>query len=189
MGPNTAPPVGEEHNLAVHLVLGHGYLSPMDPSATAPPSAWTAPIYPLILAAAYSLFGIGSPAAVTFLMVVNALCFGAAAAGIYELGRLLFRSHAPGILSAILFAVHPLFLVFVGGFFWDGMLSLSIFVWLTVIALWIGAAACPDSTTTRMRAVALGVAMGILMLTNPSYALTYPVLLALAFPRGLGSKR
>lgn len=182
------PPFAEENNIAVHLVLGHGFRSPLNLSASAPPSAWSAPIYPLIIATAYRLYGIRTPAAVTLLMLVNAACFGAAAAAIYALGRNRFHAHAPGLLAALLFAAHPLFLFYAADF-WDGMLSLAMFLWVTVGALRIGAAAARDRRITRTQAVGLGTAMGLLLLTNSSYAVTYPIILALAFPRGIVGRR
>src|SRR6266853_509973 len=63
------PPFAEEANIAWHVALGHGFRSPMDASPAAPPSAWSAPLYPVVIAAAYRLFGIGSPAAVTAVML------------------------------------------------------------------------------------------------------------------------
>src|SRR2546421_11125666 len=61
------PPFAEEANIAWHVALGHGFRSPMDASPIAPPSAWSAPLYPLAIAGAYRLFGIRSPTAVTAL--------------------------------------------------------------------------------------------------------------------------
>jgi len=182
------PPFAEEHNLAVHLALGHGFLSPFDLSATAPPSAYNAPLYPMIIAAAYRIFGIRDPEAVSFLMLLNALCFGASAAAIHELARLLFRARSPALLASLVFALHPMFLFYAGDF-WDGMLSLTLLLWVTVGAFWIGAAAERDQRTPPVSAVALGASMGLLALTNTVHVMTCPVLLALAFPRRLRARR
>src|SRR5438874_187076 len=67
------PPRAEEANIGWHIAQGHGFRSPMDPSPEAPPSAWSAPLYPLVIGAVYKLFGIGSPTAVTALMLLNAV--------------------------------------------------------------------------------------------------------------------
>jgi hypothetical protein len=142
-------------------------------------------MYPLILAATYRLVGIKTPEAVILLMFMNAFFFGAATAAMYALARLLFCTRGPAIIAAVLFAVHPLFLFYAMDL-WDSMLSLSLFLWLTVAAFRIGRNAAHRSGTW---AIVFGATMGLLILTNPSYALTCPILLALAFPGGIPSRR
>jgi hypothetical protein len=187
-GYHDRPPFAEEHNLALHLVQGHGFRSPFSPSAEAPPSAFNAPLYPLIIAASYRATGIRSSASITLLMLVNALCFGASAAALFELGRGIFRDAVPGLLAALLFSLHPLFLFFAADF-WDGMLSLALFLWVAVGALSKREAAGDRPGSWSWRAVALGAAMGLVALANTVYTATYPLLLALAFPRRLGRRR
>jgi len=170
------PPFAEEANIAWHIALGHGFRSPMDASPAAPASAWSAPLYPAVIAAAYRIFGIGSPAAVTALMLLNAVFFGMIVVGTARLATLIFGSQVPGLLAAGLLAVHPLFLFYMADF-WDGFMSLAIFVWLTVAAMWLGHV----GRISRLNAGAIGVSMGLLALTNASYVVCFPVLLYLAF--------
>jgi hypothetical protein len=180
------PPFAEEANIAWHVALGHGFRSPMDASPAAPPSAWSAPLYPLVIAAAYRLFGIGSPAAVTAVMLLNAVFFGMIVVGTERLATFIYRSQVPGLLAAGLLASHPLFLFYMADF-WDGFMSLAIFVWLTVAAMRLGDVDRETREVTsggRIRYVhagALGAGMGFLALTNTSYAVADPVLLYLAF--------
>jgi hypothetical protein len=181
-------PSGEEANIAIHLANGHGYRSPMDPSPTAPPSAWSAPVYPLIIATAYSLFGVESPQAIILLLLLNTLFVGAIASGLHRLAGLVFRSETPAILAAVLLAFHPLFVQYMGNL-WDGVLSLAMFLWLTVAAFERGIAAESGLPISRWTAVVMGVAMGLLALTNPSYVATLPVLVLIAFPARLSSRR
>jgi hypothetical protein len=182
------PPFAEEANIAWHVALGHGFRSPMDASPAAPPSAWSAPLYPLAIAAAYRLFGIGSPEAVTALMLLNAVFFGMIVVGTERLATFLYRSQVPGLLAAGLLAGHPLFLFYMADF-WDGFMSLAIFVWLTVAAMRLGDVATSGGRISGANAGALGVGMGLLALTNASYAVAYPVLLYLAFPQSLSVSR
>ena len=187
-GYQNRPPFAEEANIAWHVALGHGFRSPMDASPTAPPSAWSAPLYPLVIAAAYRLFGIGSSGAVTALMLLNAVFFGMIVVGTERLATRLFGSQIPGLLAAGLFASHPLFLFYMGDF-WDGFMSLAIFVWLTVAALRLSDAAASGGRISHVNAGALGAGMGILLLTNASYAVGYPVLLYIAFRQSLSASR
>lgn len=182
------PPFNEEADIAYHVALGHGFRSPLDLSPEAPFSAMNAPVYPLVIATAYRLFGIGTPSSVTLLMLINAVSFGAMIAGIFFLGRLLFGTDHPGLLAAASLALHPLFLFFTRDF-WDGMLSLTMFTWLVAGAAWTGILAERDREAPLGRAMGLGAGMGILALTNPTLTLSYPVLLATAFPRQLQGKR
>ena len=177
------PPFAEEANIAWHIALGHGFRSPMDASPAAPASAWSAPLYPAVIAAAYRIFGIGSPAAVTALMLLNAVFFGMIVLGTERLATHLFGSQVPGLLAAGLLAFHPLFLFYMADF-WDGFMSLAIFVWLTVAVLRLSR----GGQISRLSAGAIGVAMGLLALTNASYVICFPVLLYLAFGQPLSAK-
>jgi hypothetical protein len=176
------PPTAEEANIGVHLARGEGFRSPMDAAPTAPASAWSAPIYPLVIAGAYRAFGIASFRAVTCLMLINALCFGAIAAALVRLSPWLFRSRTPGVVAAALVALHPLFLFYIGDF-WDGLPSLAMFLWLTVAAVGLGRAGERGEPVSGRHVAMLGVGLGLLALTNTSYCTTYPVLCYLAFWR------
>jgi hypothetical protein len=187
-GYHDRPPFAEEANIAWHIALGHGFRSPMDASAAAPPSAWSAPLYPLAIAAAYRIFGIGSPAAVTALMLLNAVFFGMIVVATERLATLLFGSQRPGIIAAGLFASQPLFLFYMADF-WDGFMSLALFAWLTIAALRLGDVAASGGRIGPVSAGAFGVSMALLALTNASYAICYPVLLYLAFRQPLSVSR
>jgi 4-amino-4-deoxy-L-arabinose transferase-like glycosyltransferase len=179
-------PFAEEANIARHIALGHGFRSPMDASPTAPPSAWSSPLYPLVIAAAYRVFGVGSRAAATGLMLLNAVFFAMIVVGTERLTMLLFGSRLPGLIAAGLLACHPLFLFYMSDF-WDGYMGLAIFVWLTVAAVMLSSRA--GGWTSHTAAEALGVGMGLLALTNASYAVSYPVLLYLAFRQARSRSR
>ena len=173
-------PFGEEPTIAWHLALGHGFRSPVDVSPTAPPSAWSAPLYPLAIAGAYQLFGIGSPAAATALMLLNAVFFGLIVVGTERLSTALFGSQVPALMAAALLAIHPLFLFYMADF-WDGFMGLAIFVCLTAGAVRLGRVAESGGRIGYGPPGALGVGMGLLALTNVSYAVSFPVLLYQAF--------
>jgi len=181
-------PFAEEANIAKHIALGHGFRSPMDASPTGPPSAWSSPLYPLVIAAAYRIFGVESRAAATGLMLLNAVFFAMIVVGTERLTMFLFGSRLPGLLAAGLLACHPLFLFYMSDF-WDGYMALAIFVWLTVGAVMLSSTAAEGGRISHTAAEALGVGMGLLALTNASYAVTYPVLLYLAFRQSLSRSR
>lgn len=174
------PPFAEEAHIGRHLALGHGFLSPMDPSPDAPPSAWSAPLYPLAIAGAFRLFGVASPEAVTALMLLNAAFFGLIVAGTLRLSMLIFGTPVPGVLSAGAMAIHPFFLFFMGDF-WDGYMGLALFVWISVSAVHLGRCARTGAPPPHGGAATFGIGLAMLGLTNASYVLAYPVLLLIAF--------
>jgi len=94
-----SPPFAEENNIAIHLARGEGFASPMDPSPHAAPTSWSPPVYPYLMATVYRLCGIRTPTAITALLALNAVCFGAVVAGVRLLGRIYFSS-AAGWLAA-----------------------------------------------------------------------------------------
>ena len=163
------PPTGEESKIALHLAHGDGFRSPVDDRPDAPASAWSAPIYPALIAGAYRLFGVSSRAALVVLLAVNAMSLGLAAAAMCRLGLLVFGSPLPGGVAAALLAVDPLFYA---GNFWDGLVSLALFSWLLVLVVDTRL----GGRDGRSRAVLIGGLAGVLALTNTSYVFAFPVL-------------
>ncbi|MGE5608228.1 MAG: ArnT family glycosyltransferase [Bacillota bacterium] len=164
---------GEEPYIGQHLALGHGFLTPYDPSPTASPTSWSPPIYPFILAGVYRVLGINTPATALALGLLNATCFGLVGAGLALLGRSLFWP-AVGYLAAAGFYLHPMFLHAVG-VRWDHYVALALFVWLINAAL-----ALRRGHMTALRITALGAGLAALVLTNTSYLLTIPAIVLVA---------
>jgi len=173
------PPFAEEANLAWHITKGYGFRSPFLPARFAPLSAWSPPLYPLVIAATWRSLGIGAPAAVTVLMVINAAFFGLIVAAAVSVSRSLFQARGPGLLAALWLAIHPSFLFGMGDF-WDGFMSLAMFSWLCAGTLRCGRTAT-DGKHEAMWGGVLGAGMGLLALTNTAYAPTFPVLIGMAF--------
>lgn len=162
-------PSAEQTDIAIHLMRGHGFRSPFSESSEAPPSAWSPPVYPVVLAAAYGVWG--SPdrpvtvEAVRWLGWLNAAALGVVAGCGYVLVRRGFAERAAvvgGGLAAVGLAAHPMVLRFVGDY-WDGMLSLAMFF---VALVW----ADPRTGTKGLGACAgIGGLLGLLLLTNTAY--------------------
>jgi hypothetical protein len=178
-GDHHTRPFAEQANIARHLALGDGFTSPMDASPGAPPSAWSPPLYPLIIAAAYRLFGLASQPAVVVLLLLNALCFALIVDATVAISMPLFQSQVPGLIAAGLLAVHPVFRAGMGDF-WDGFVALAMFAWLTSIAVRRGAPGSSGNTMTLAGAARFGAGLGLLALTNASYIIAFPVLLFIA---------
>ena len=178
-GYHTESPYAEQANIARHLALGHGFRSPMDPSPDAPPSAMASPFYPLVIAGSYRALGYGSPSALIALMLLNALFFGLIVTGLERVSTHVFQSQIPGLVSAAILAIHPIFLVHMGDY-WDGFMSLAMFAWITVAAVRLGDRAPSAGGIRYVSAGVFGAGLGVLALTNASYVGCFPVLLYIA---------
>lgn len=169
-----APSFAEEPRIALHLARGHGYLSPFDLSAAAPPTSWSPPIYPAVMAGAYKLFGIETHAAMVALVIFNASCFALTAAALFVLGS-WFVNRTTGVIAAALLLCHPLFLGRIA-YFWDAFPALAIFCWALLWAVWLAR----TRRTGVMGITFLGAALAALALTNSAYVLTIPAILWIA---------
>jgi hypothetical protein len=167
----------EELQIGAHLARGHGFASPFDPSPGAPPTSWSPPVYPAVVAAAYRAFGVESPRAFGALILLNAALFGVTAAGVFRLGGMLFGGTV-GLVAAGLFVFNPLMLKWTA-FAWDHYLALAGAVWLCVAAIRVA-----RGPATSLRVALLGLGVSALILTNASYALIVPVLIGVAASGG-----
>lgn len=161
-------PEFEEAAVADHLANGHGFISPFaEPGPNAPPSSWSPPVYPTILAAAFRLFDEDTHGCMVALGLLNCLCYGAVAAGLLVLGRRLWSPMA-GWIAALLFLAHPMF-VYLTSIWWDSYLALAIFIWSLVWATHL------RSRPARLWSIlVLGAGLGILVQTNASYVFAVP---------------
>jgi hypothetical protein len=164
------PAVGfsEEERIGFHLANGDGFLSPFAPGPAAPPTSWCPPIYPGFIALVYHTLGPRSPAAVLAILGFNLLCRAAAAVAVLRLGEQFF-SLAAGLLAAGIFLLNPIFWNAALSP-WDNSLALAMFLWLLVAAI-----AMSKRRGTTAEFVALGLALGLLILTNTAYALAIAV--------------
>jgi 4-amino-4-deoxy-L-arabinose transferase-like glycosyltransferase len=166
----------EEDHIARHLARGDGFLSPFDDRPQAPPTSWCPPVYPFVMSLAYRLFDQRTQAVLSAIVLFNIFCRTACAAALFALGT-QFSNHNVGLLAAGLFLVHPMFLHVVDSL-WDNYLALAMFLWL----LWWTVQLSRADRVRKSQMAAMGAALGLLLLTNTSYALACPamVLLALA---------
>jgi hypothetical protein len=139
----------EMGRIAQSLALGHGYANPFNgPSG---PTAWAPPLYPLLMALSFKLFGIYTHAAALFLLVCNSVFSAGIAPAVYELaarcfdarglarrtGRFFGRETAAPVAmwSAWLWAVYPAALQYAIHWIWEMSLSTFLFTWTLVVAM------------------------------------------------------
>ena len=134
----------EAGRIAKSLVEGHGYANPFN--GVSGPTAWLPPIYPLLLALAFKLFGVYTNAAAFFVLTVDSLFSALTAPAVYEIAARCFDANgiarrastkvAPVALwSGWLWALYPAALQYAVHWFWETSLSTGIFAWTLVLAL------------------------------------------------------
>ncbi len=180
----------EMGRIARSLVLGQGYANPFN--GVSGPTAWTPPLYPLLMALSFKLFGLYTNAAALFLLVCNSAFSAGIAPAVYEIAARCFDSKGiarrrgrffgkdvaepVALWSAWLWAVYPAALQYAIHWIWEMSLSTFLFAWIVVVALRLR-----DEGREKREEIGLwagfGVLWGVLMLSNASLLLCLPAML------------
>jgi hypothetical protein len=134
----------EAGRIARSLATGHGYGNPFNGMSGA--TAWLPPVYPLLMGAAFKVFGVYTRAAALALMIVDSAFSAAVAPAVYEIAARCFDARgiarrgskfaAPVALwSAWLWAVYPAALQYAVHWVWEMSLTACLFAWAIVVAL------------------------------------------------------
>jgi hypothetical protein len=184
----------EMGRIARSLALGQGFANPFNgPSG---PTAWTPPLYPLLMAASFKLFGIYTNAAAFFLLACNSVFSAAIAPAVYEIAARCFDAggfarrgskyaEPVALWSAWLWAVYPAALQYAIHWIWEMSLSTCLFTWAIVLALRLRGS--EQETGNRKQVgpwAAFGLLWGLVALSNASLLLCLPVtILWVLWPR------
>ncbi|HTV09200.1 MAG TPA: hypothetical protein VMD97_09180 [Candidatus Aquilonibacter sp.] len=186
----------EAGRIAKSLVQGHGYGNPFN--GWSGPTAWLPPLYPLLIALSFKLFGIYTNAAAFFVMVVDSLFSALIAPAVYEIAARCFDAYgiarrtstkiAPVALwSGWLWAVYPAALQYAIHWLWEMSLSTCLFAWALVIALRLrgtGEDVERDGVAQHGRWALFGLLWGLVALSNASLLIGLPaVALWVFWPR------
>lgn len=137
----TIPFLFESGNIATSLATGHGFSSPF--RVDTGPTAWTTPVYPLILAAIFRVFGTYTFGAFLAACAVNILATALACIPIFYAGRRVGGAGI-GAGAAWLWAVFPNAIQIPSTSMWDA----SIAAVLAAAILW-ATLALAESTDVR----------------------------------------
>ncbi len=176
----------EAGRIAQSLVTGHGYGNPFN--GLSGPTAWLGPLYPLLMAFAFHLFGVYTNGAAIFLLLCNSLFSALVAPAVYEIAARCidaygFAQRRSGLLSPVatwaawLWALYPAFLQYAVHWIWEMSLSTCLFTWALVIALRLRRVGEQASAPRRSWALWLlfGALWGEVALSNPSLLPIFPV--------------
>ena len=170
----------ETGNIAYSLAQGKGFSSVF--RADTGPTAWLTPVYPLLVAAIFKVFGIFTQRAFFAAVFLNILFSSAACVPIFFTGK---RVSGLGVASgaAWLWALFPSAIMMPFEWIWDTSLSAL----LAATLLW---ATLALAESERLRDwCGYGLLWGFALMTNPSLGSLLPFLLGWAAYRARGTRK
>lgn len=149
----------ETGSIAGSLARGEGFSSPFGVSTGA--TAWIAPVYPLMCAAIFKVFGIYTTASAVVILSLNSIFAALTCVPIYLIAKHVFNSRV-ATLSGWTWAVCVFFMRWPTTWIWE--VSLSALLLSTLILLTFSAVAQEGSISS----IKLGGVWGLAAITNPS---------------------
>ena len=157
---------GEEMGrVARALATGYGFSDPF--RGHTGPTAWVGPLFPLLLAGVFKLFGVFSPLSAWVILTLNSLFSALTALTIWEIGARCFNGNVAR-WSAWIWALYPAAMQYAVRWVWDTSLTTFLFSWVLVLALRI------RSGETLGRWGLLGLLWGLTGLSNPALLIFLP---------------
>lgn len=157
----------EPGNIAYSLATGGGFSSPF--RVPTGPTAWQAPVYPLLLAGLFRVFGTYTYSAFVAAVWFNILCSVFACVPLYYSGTRI-AGRGAGVLAAWFWALFPNAFVIPTDWIWDTCLSAL----LTAVILW---ATLNVADSRRVRDwCGYGLLWGFTLMTNPTLLSVLPLL-------------
>ncbi|MBB5065374.1 hypothetical protein [Granulicella mallensis] len=192
----------EAGRIARSLVQGHGYANPFN--GFSGPTAWLPPLFPLLMALGFKLFGVYTNGAALFIMACDSLFSAAVAPAIYEIAARCFDAYglarrasekaAPVALwSAWLWALYPAALQFAIHWLWEMSLTACLFTWAFVFALRLRHIGEQEASKPRRDLglwAVFGLLWGLVTLSNSSLLLVLPAwILWMLWPSKIQARR
>ena len=171
---------GEMGRIARALATGFGYADPF--TGHTGPTAWVPPLYPLLLAGVFKLFGVYTATSAWVILTINSIFSAATSSVIYEIAARCFNSTGRGrkiaLWSGWLWALHPAAMQYAVRWIWDMAVTTFLFSKLVAIVLrirGIGENRLASETQTSSRWVTFGLLSGMIGLLNSTLLLFVPV--------------
>ena len=162
----------EMGRIARSLASGHGYSDPFNGHSG--PTAWTPPLYPLLMAGVFKVFGIYTMKSSWVILTINSFFSALVAPAVYEIAWRCFGKKAQGLKTALwsgwLWALYPGAMQYAVKWIWEISITVCLFAWVLVLALRIrGVGAEPgEETQTPRRWAIFGLLWGTIALSNSS---------------------
>ena len=126
----------EAGRIARALVTGYGYADPFANAflAHTGPTAWLPPLYPLLLAAIFRVFGVYTLASAWVLLTIQSAFSAATALATWEIAARCF-SRRVALWSAWLWALYPAAMQYAVRWPWEMTITTALFAFTLVLAL------------------------------------------------------
>ncbi len=167
----------EMGRIARALVQGRGFADPF--WGHTGPTAWTPPLYPLLMAAMFRLFGVYTDAAAWSLLAINSVFSAATAPVVAEIAARCYGGRRDGqgvaLWSGWLWALYPAAMQYAVRWPWD--MALTAFFFSAALALGLRLRGVGGVPRQRSRALwaGLGLFWGLIALSNSSLLIFLPV--------------
>jgi 4-amino-4-deoxy-L-arabinose transferase-like glycosyltransferase len=150
----------EVGRIARSLVQGQGFSSPfIGPSG---PTAWLGPVYPLLAAGVFKLFGIYTPGSAVVILALNSMFAALTCLCIVAIGRETFGPKT-GWWAAWIYALLPFEIAWATHWVWDTTLSALLLTVAFLLTLRLA-----RGTAEARLWLAYGAVWGVIILTNGS---------------------
>ena len=157
---------GEEMGrVARALATGYGFSDPF--RGHTGPTAWVGPLFPLLLAGVFKLFGMFTPLSAWVILTLNSLFSALTALTVWEIAARCFNLNVAR-WSAWIWALYPAAMQYAVRWVWDTSLTTFLFSWVMVLALRL------RSGETVGRWTLFGLLWGLTGLSNPALLIFLP---------------
>jgi len=170
----------ETGRIARALATGYGFADPF--MGHSGPTTWIPPLFPLLLAGVFKVFGVYTPQAAFAILSIDSVFSAATALAVYEIAARCYDAQGHGrrvaLWSAWLWALYPAAMQYAVHWVWDMALTTFLFTLSLVVALRVRGVGEPHSGaagqgSARLWAV-FGLLWGLIALTNPSLLIVLP---------------
>ena len=164
----------EMGRIARAVATGRGYSDPF--FAPSGPTAWCPPIYPLLLAGVFKLFGVYSAASAWVILTVNSIFSALTAVAVYEIANRSF-GRSVALWSGWIWALYPAAMQYAVHWVWEMAVTTCLLSFVLVLALrvrGVGENAPPADRQKTALWAGFGVLWGVIGLLNPSLLIFLP---------------
>lgn len=157
----------EMGRIARALVTGYGYADPF--KGHTGPTAWSPPLYVLLLAGVFKVFGVYTAASAWVVLALNCMMSASTAVAVWEIARRTMGAKC-AMWSGWMWALHPAAMQFAVRWIWEMTATAWIFAWIFVLALRM------KERLTWQRWFVYGLLWGVLALTSPTPLILVPAM-------------
>jgi 4-amino-4-deoxy-L-arabinose transferase-like glycosyltransferase len=164
----------EMARVARALITGFGFSDPF--SGHTGPTAWVPPVYPLMIAVVFKIFGVYTLKSGWVLLALNSLFSAATTLCVYEIAARCY-SHRVAIWSGWIWALYPAAMQYAVRWVWETPLSAFLFAAVLVLALRmrsIGERKELENRQTLRQWLLFGLLWALIALSNSTMLLFLP---------------